>query len=100
MEFLSKTAFYVLYGMSGLAMLFFFASSAKLLLDRYGKTSEAIIMALGGIVFGTGLYFTYHLLQDSERYLHGFGALVITWVVAILVVLIGLLFFNGPLHWQ
>ncbi len=100
MFFLTKTIFFVLYGISCLAMAFLLASSAKIWLDAYGKKSEAIILGLGGIIFGTGLYFAYNILQNSERYLHGLSALVITWVVAFLVVLIGLLFFNGPLRWQ
>ncbi|QQS30575.1 MAG: hypothetical protein IPM47_06480 [Sphingobacteriales bacterium] len=100
MEFLAKTTFFLLFGISSLAMLFLLTTSVKILIAPNGKTSEAIISALSGLIFGTGLYFTYHLLQNSERYIKGCTMLGMTWLVAIFVILIGFLFFSGPLRWQ
>jgi len=100
MEFLVKMLFYVLYGLTCLLCLFFFLSALNVLFDAYGKKSEVLIMSLAGIVVAIGLYISYQLIKDTDRYLYCSGLLGITWIVAIVFVLIGLFFFNGPLHWQ
>lgn len=57
-------------------------------------------MSLADVIVGVGLFMSYQFIIDSDRYVYCIGLLGITLLVAIVVVLIGLFFFNGPLHWQ
>lgn len=100
MDFIVKMVFYILYGLSCLLCMFFFFSAINELFYAYGKKSESIIMSLAGLIVATGLYFSYQIIKNSDRYLYCSGLLGICWLIAIVVVIIGLFFFNGPLHWQ
>ena len=100
MEFLSKSVFFVLFGLAILLTIFYIANSLNCFMDPYKKSSEAVIMLIGACVVGVGLYLTYHQGYIQLNYVRGSIILVVAFLVSVVCVLIGLLFFNGPLHWQ
>jgi uncharacterized protein YjeT (DUF2065 family) len=100
MEFLSKVCFFALFGISILLSIFLLMGFFDLLVDPYKKTSEAIIMLIGGCLLGVGLYIAYQYGYVPVNYVRGCIILIIAFITALLSVLIGLFFFNGPLHWQ
>jgi hypothetical protein len=89
-----------LYGVSSLLVLFSIISSFDLILDPYKKLSEALILLGGGCILAIGLYLAYHYGYLNANFTKGIIILVTAFVIALAWVIIGLLFFNGPLHWQ
>lgn len=100
MEFLLKALFFVLYGISILLTLFLIFSFFDLLMDPYKKSSEAIIMLIGGCILICGLYLAYQQGYIPINYIRGCIILIIAFGAALVSILVGLFFFNGPLHWQ
>lgn len=100
MEFLTKTVFFVLFGLTVLLVIFFIASSMSDLMSPTRKASEALIMFIGGCVVGAGLFMAYQQGYVQQHFVRGSIILVIAFLVAVICVLIGLFFFNGPVHWQ
>lgn len=100
MEFFSKTLFFALFGISILLTLFLVFSFFDLLIDPYKKTSEAIIMLIGGCIIGAGLYIAYQQGYAPMSYGKGSVILVGAFLIALVSILVGLLFFNGPFRWQ
>jgi hypothetical protein len=100
MMFVSKAAFFILFGINSLLVLFSFFSFINLLLDPYKKLSEGIILLLGGIIVGIGLYLAFRYGYATTDFTKGVVILVSAFVIALVWIIIGLLFFNGPLHWQ
>mgnify|MGYP001218850833 CR=1 FL=1 len=100
MDFLLITLFYLLFGISILLTLFLVFSFFDLMLDPYKKTSEAIIMLVGGCLLGIGLYVAYQQGYVPVNFLRGSVILVLAFIIALISILVGLIFFNGPLHWQ
>jgi hypothetical protein len=98
--FLSKAVFFILFGINSLLVLFSVFSFIDLLLDPYKKMSEALILFIGGVIIAVGLFFAYQYGYASTDFLKGVIILAGAFVVALVWILIGLLFFNGPLHWQ
>ncbi len=98
--FLSKAVFFILFGINSLLVLFSVFSFIDLLLDPYKKMSEALILFIGGVIIAMGLFFAYQYGYASADFLKGVIILAGAFVVALVWILIGLLFFNGPLHWQ
>jgi hypothetical protein len=98
--FLSKAAFFILFGINSLLVLFSVFSFIDLLLDPYKKMSEVLILFIGGVIIAVGLFFAYQYGYASADFLKGVIILAGAFVVALVWILIGLLFFNGPLHWQ
>jgi hypothetical protein len=98
--FLSKAAFFLLFGINSLLVLFSVFSFIDLLIDPYKKMSEALILFIGGVILAVGLFFAYQYGYASADFLKGVIILGGAFVVAFVWILIGLLFFNGPLHWQ
>jgi len=100
MAVLSKTAFFILFGINSLLVLFSLFSFFNLLLDPYKKMSEALILLSGGVIVAVGLFLAYQYGYSSSDFIKGVIFLVAAFVIALVWVIIGLLFFNGPLHWQ
>ncbi len=99
MDFVSKAAFYIMYGISILVMLFFFGSAYFANRNASTPISEPIILSTGGILTGIGLYLGYQAIQNSDKYLYGCGILGLTWL-AVLVVVIVCFWVFVPIHWQ
>ncbi len=100
MAVLSKAAFFILFGINSLLVLFSLFSFFNLLLDPYKKMSEALILLSGGVIVAVGLFLAYQYGYSSSDFIKGVICLVAAFVIALVWVIIGLLFFNGPLHWQ
>lgn len=100
MAVLSKAAFFILFGINTLLVLFSIFSFFDLLFDPYKKMSEALILLSGGVIIAVGLYFAYQYGYSSADFLKGCIILIAAFVIALVWIIIGLLFFNGPIHWQ
>ena len=100
MENLSKWFYYLATGISILIALFYFFNFFYNLFDPYKKTSEAMIFLAGSIIMGCGFYLSYRFGFVPEQFWIAVGILIGTFVLSVIWILIGLLFFNGPIHWQ
>ena len=100
MEFIAKLSYYLMFGLSVLVCLFNLANSAYTALSAYGKTSEALILGLAGMIIALGMYLTYQQTAAEQKYLLGCGLLGLTWLAVIIELFVGFFFFNGPIHWQ
>ncbi len=100
MAVLSKAAFFILFGINSLLVLFSIFSFIDLLFDPYKKMSEALILLSGGVIIAVGLIFAYQYGYSSADFLKGSLILISAFVIALVWIIIGLLCFNGPIHWQ
>lgn len=100
MAILSKAAFFILFGVNSLLVLFSIFSFFNLLLDPYKKLSEALILLSGGVIIAIGLFLAYQYGYFAADFLKGVIILVSALAVAFIWIVIGLFFFNGPIHWQ
>ncbi|MBK9256702.1 MAG: hypothetical protein IPM42_14535 [Saprospiraceae bacterium] len=100
MAVLSKAAFFILFGINILLVLFSVFSFFDILLDPYKKLSEALILLSGGIIIAVGLFLAYHYGYTSGDFLKGVLIIIAAFVVALVWIIVGLVFFNGPLRWQ
>lgn len=99
--FIAKMLFYGMFGICCLLSLYFFLSPVNnILYHPFVRTSENVIFLIAALVLSGGLYWSYQIVQGTEKYWNGFGVLVLGLIVSILIILIGLLFFNGPLKWN
>jgi|JI7StandDraft_1071085.scaffolds.fasta_scaffold00071_14 uncharacterized protein YjeT (DUF2065 family) len=97
---LSKAVFFILFGINSLLVIFSLFTFYDLLVDPYKKLSEALILLIGGVIIGVGLFFAYQYGYSSADFLKGCIILIAAFVIALVWIIIGLLFFNGPIHWQ
>jgi hypothetical protein len=100
MAVLSKAAFFILFGINSLLVVFSIFSFFDLLLDPYKKLSEALILLCGGIIIAVGLFLAYQYGYASIEFIRGVIILVVAFFIALFWIIVGLLFFNGPIHWQ
>lgn len=99
MDFVSKGAFFIMYGISILIMLFFFGSAFFANKNTSTPISEPIILSVGGILTGIGLYLGYQAIQNSDKYFYGCGILGLTWLTVLFFVIVCYWIFV-PIHWQ
>ncbi|MBP6569499.1 MAG: hypothetical protein KA270_20155 [Saprospiraceae bacterium] len=97
---ISKAVFFILFGINSLLVLFSLFSFFNLLLDPYKKLSEGLILLSGGIIIAVGLFLAYQYGYSSADFMKGIIILIAAFAVALVWIVIGLFFFNGPLHWQ
>ena len=97
---LSKAVFFILFGINSLLVIFSLFTFYDLLVDPYKKLSEALILLSGGVIIAVGLFFAYQYGYSSDDFLKGSIILIAAFVIALVWIIIGLLFFNGPIHWQ
>ena len=97
---ISKAVFFILFGINSLLVLFSLFSFFNLLFDPYKKLSEGLILLSGGIIIAVGLFLAYQYGYSSSDFMKGVIILVSSFVIALVWIVIGLFFFNGPLHWQ
>lgn len=97
---LSKAVFFILFGINSLLVIFSLFTFYDLLVDPYKKLSEALILLSGGVIIAVGLFFAYQYGYSSADFLKGCIILIAAFVIALVWIIIGLLFFNGPIHWQ
>jgi hypothetical protein len=100
MELLYKPVFFVLFGINSLFLLFCIFNFFDCVSDPYKKLSEAIIFLLSGITISIGLFFAYQYGYTAAEFLKGVFILIAGFVFALVWIIVGLLFFNGPIHWQ
>jgi len=97
---LSKAVFFILFGINSLLVIFSLFTFYDLLVDPYKKLSEALILLIGGVIIAVGLFFAYQYGYSSADFLKGCIILIAAFVIALVWIIIALLFFNGPIHWQ
>ncbi len=95
---ISKAVFFILFGINSLLVLFSLFSFFNLLLDPYKKLSEGLILLSGGIIIAVGLFLAYQYGYSSADFMKGIIILIAAFAVALVWIVIGLFFFNGPLH--
>lgn len=101
MLFISKMIYYATFTLAGLFSLYLLLSPVNnILYHPYVKRSENIIFVIGAAIAITGIIIARRLVMDGDRYLHGTGLLMGGCVLSFIVIMIGLLFFNGPLKWN
>jgi hypothetical protein len=99
-EDLLKVLYYVSLGISILLTLFYLFNFFDLVYDPYKKTSEAIIFLVGFMMMLLGMFLAYKYGYSVDFLWRAIGILVATCVISIIWIFVGLLFFNGPIHWQ
>ena len=97
---MQKELFYVMFGITSLIILFLLKMSVSIFLAPYSNKSEIIILLTDSVLLSGGLYITYNIIKNSERYAYACGALGLTWAIALAVIIIGILFFSKPLRWH
>lgn len=101
MLFVSKMLYYATFLLATLFSLYLLLSPVNnILYHPFVKKSENIIFLIGAAVAITGIIFARQTVQYGERYFLGVGVLMGGCVLSFLVIMIGLLFFNGPLKWN
>lgn len=100
MEALSKLIYYVLFGINILLVLFTIVNFFSLSSDPSKKLSEAIIFLVSSIAIVAGLYLAYRFGYSNESYVKGCLILLGNFISGGMIIFVGLLFFNGPIHWQ
>jgi hypothetical protein len=97
----SKLFFLISYGITVFIILFYFGNLLSLVFELpYSKVSEIVIIAIGIIIVFIFLYFAHKQGFKIENYRKGIILFGVSWLISVLTIIIGLLFFNGPLHWQ
>ncbi len=89
-----------MFGLSCFVIFFMLSNAISIFLEAYGKKSEVLIFTLGTGAMASGLYFSYGIIKNSDKYLYSCGIIGITWLVVFLILFIGLFFFNGPIKWN
>lgn len=101
MLFISKLAYYATFTLASLFSLYLLLSPVNnLMYHPFVKRSENIIFVIGAAVAITGLIFARNTTRNGEQYLLGVGMLLGSCVLSFIIIMIGLLFFNGPLKWN
>lgn len=98
---LAKLFFYILYVFNGLSTLFYCGVLYQNITSSVltGK-NESTIIALAIIIMVVGIYLAHEKANVQKNFGIADMIFVIAWILAFLVVLIGLLFFNGPIRWN
>lgn len=98
----SKLIFYLLYIFNSLTMLFYVATIFFNLTTykAFNRNTENIVFALATLVLAIGIYIAHNKAYNHQNFTFANITFVVSWISALLVILIGLLFFNGPIHWQ
>lgn len=98
---LFKLIFYTLSVFSGLKVIYVSGLVwYEILKLPYTKLSEIVIMILGIIITLAGLYGGYRQVYFYNNYKNGSLIVGSALFIAFIVIIIGLLFFNGPIKWN
>lgn len=100
MELIQKGLFYVMFGITSLIIFYLLKMSVSIFLAPYSNKSEIIIVLTGSVLLSAGLYITYNIIKNSERYAYACGALGITWGITLAAIIIGMMIFSKPLNWH
>jgi len=95
MEFILKGIYILIFLISLLLVISLCLLSLEHWIHPFKKDSEAVILILGSIILSTGMYFSVKYGYYLSNLLKSLYWLVGSWVITILVITIGLLFFNG-----
>jgi hypothetical protein len=98
----SKYIFYVLYIFNALSLLFYVGTLYSNLTSRkeFAGKNETLIFSLAIIIIALGLYLAHNKAFCHKNFTIANIAFVVSWVVALIIIIIGLLFFNGPIRWN
>lgn len=100
MEFLTKLLFFGLFIFNlifGILLFLNFMTNAG---NPAKKLSETLIFLIGGCISFAGLYLAWEMGYVTGSYGTGSAILAGTFIAAVISVMVGLFFFNGPIHWQ
>lgn len=98
---IAKLIFYILATISSLFALFLlFITSDNLQKLPYIKKAEVIIFIIALLVMVAGTIIGVRKVNFYSNYTAANLIFIISIFVAILTILIGLLFFNGPVKWN
>jgi hypothetical protein len=100
MEFLYKMAYYVMFAVSCLSTFILIKIGFSILWDGYGKNAEAIMSFIAAFILGVGLYMAYNVIKTSDKYAYSCGVLGISWISAVVIIIICFCFISGPVKWQ
>lgn len=101
MVFISKLLYYASFSFASLYALFLVLSPVNNLLNHPTvRSRENIIMAFGAAIVITAVYFGRHIMTEGEKYFQGTAILIGGCVLSFIIIMIGLLFFNGPIRWN
>lgn len=98
MDFLTKAAFYIMYGISILIILFFIMCTFFSAKNASTPIAEPIIFSISGILTGIGLYLVNQMIQNSNNYSNGCLMLGQVWLVVLVFVIICFWIFV-PMMW-
>ncbi|MBK7808254.1 MAG: hypothetical protein IPJ51_18455 [Saprospiraceae bacterium] len=98
MDFLSKTAFYIMYGISILIILFFLVCTFFAGKNSSTPIAEPIIFSIAGVLTGIGLYLGNQMIQNSHNYLNGYLMLGQAWIAVLVFVILSFGIFV-PMMW-
>jgi hypothetical protein len=99
---MAKLIFYILYLFNGLTLLFFIG----LLFDNltahkaFTGKNENLIFIIAMLIIGVGIYFGHKLAFTQKNFALADIIFAGAWVLALIVIIIGLFLFNGPIHWN
>jgi hypothetical protein len=98
---MAKLIFYVLYVFNSLTLLFYAGTLFFNLTSNkaFTKSSENVIFALAIVVLAIGIYLAHYRAYSQHNFTIANIIFAVSWVIAFVIIIIGLLFFNGPLHW-
>jgi hypothetical protein len=97
---LYKAGFFILFGINSLLILSIIFIVIDLLLDPAKKNSDAPILLGGGAIIAVGLFLAYQHGYSSGDFRKGLLILMAAFVVALVRIIVGSLFFSGPLQWH
>lgn len=100
MEFLIKLIFFGLFLFNSIFGIFLFLNFMTNAGNPSKKLSETLIFLIAGCVSFAGLYLAWKMGYVTGSYGTGSVILVGTFIAAVISVMAGLLFFNGPINWQ
>lgn len=97
---MQKGMFYAMFAITILIIFTFLKMSVSIFLAPYGKKSEILALLACSLLLAAGLYITYNIIKNSERYAYACGALGITWAITLATFIIGVMLFSDPFKWH
>jgi hypothetical protein len=90
-----KIIYFIVFIFSIVLTLSFMGLSLDYWLHPFKKNSEAAFLFLSGIITIIGMYYSVKSGYKPDNVTNGIFQLLGTWLIAAIVLIIGLVFFNG-----
>lgn len=100
MENFSKIVYVICSIMSLFQAMFYLANFFNLASDPSKKASETFIFFGASCIVSAGMVVAYKYGFALSNIWTAVCILLASWVLALVWIVVGLLFFNGPIHWQ